>query len=172
MKNKLRIAGLMAAIVIAGIGVATPFCFMGCTTTKVVTPVTDPYDPNVTKLITNSVSTLDTNAVDSLIKATVPVAVRLACEKDSNAGPYFQQASLVLRAAAASGNYDVATITNSLSRISIRELRTQNAIMAEEVALSLYSAFFSQAVTRQLDKTVWVRPVLITLADAIKSGVP
>jgi hypothetical protein len=141
-----------------------------CTTTRVVTPVTDPYDPNVTKLITNSVSTLDTNLTIGIIEATVPPTVRLVCEKDNNARAYFLQASLVLNAAATSGSYDIATITNSLSKISIRELRTQNAVIAEEAALAIYKAFFAQVVSKQLDREVWVKPVLLALAEAIKSG--
>src|SRR4051812_19306609 len=79
-----------------------------CTTTRVVTPVTDPYDPNVTRLITNTVTTLDTNLTIGIINATVPGTVRLVCEKDNNARAYFLQAALVLNAAATSGQYDIA----------------------------------------------------------------
>jgi hypothetical protein len=76
----------------------------------------------------------------------------------------------VLNAAATSGSYDIATITNSLSKISIRELRTQNAVIAEEAALAIYKAFFAQVVSKQLDREVWVKPVLLALAEAMKAG--
>jgi hypothetical protein len=141
----------------------------GCVSTKTVTSVTDTN--GFTTFTTNVTRTLDTNEAISLIEAAVPPAVEMVCQKDKNASAYFQQAQLVIRAAAANGQYDVATITNSLSKISIRELRSQNAVMAEEAALSLYQAFAAQAVTQQLDKVVWLRPVLLAVADAIKSGV-
>jgi hypothetical protein len=164
MKMKMRMMGLM------GIMAASALAFSGCVTQQKVTSEQDPYDPNVTRLITNSVTTLDTNMTLAAINVAVPGTVRLVCAKDENARAYFLQAALVLNAAASGGQYDVATITNSLAKISIRELRSQNAVIAEEAALAIYKAFFAEVVSKQLDREVWLKPVLLALAEAVKSG--
>ena len=126
----------------------------------------------VVTLTTNIVSTLDTNAVVSAINAVVPAAVSYACSKDTNAAPYFVQAALVLKAASDAGQYDPAQIEASLSKISIRQLRTQTAIDAENAGLSIYKAFFGQVVDQQLAKVLWLDPILQGLANAIQAGIP
>ena len=117
-------------------------------------------------------TTLDTNLTIALIGAVVPPAVSMACTKDRNAGPYFSQAATVLKALATGGDYDPVTISNALSRISIRELRSATAAQAEVAALAIYQAYFAQVVDAKLIQVIWLQPVLNSLADAIQSGVP
>lgn len=115
-------------------------------------------------------NTLDTNAVITAIDTVVPGAVRYACSKDTNARPYFIQAAVVIRAAASNGQFDSASISNSLSKISIRELRSQQAIDAENAAFGIYQLFLGQVVTEQLAKTTWLPPVLNAIAEALLAG--
>ncbi|GEM_PF-2341648 len=156
MKTITRIG---AVLLIVGAPCAS---FIGCTTTTTTTPGGQ----------TQTISMLDTNAVITGINAVVPGLVSVACAKDGNAKPYFQQAVIVLRAVTSSGAVDPAMIRASLSSISIRELRNENAILAEEAGLAIYQAFASQVVGNQVDRVVWLRPVLTELGNAIQAGLP
>lgn len=117
-----------------------------------------------------SANVLDTNAVITAIQDAVPPAVRFACKKDTNAVAYLQQAAVVIRAAAMRGDFDPALIEQSLSTISIRELRTDEAQLAEETALALYKSFAAKVVGQKLDQVVWLQPVLDALSQAILEG--
>lgn len=155
MKKLIGLAGIIALI---GASAVVTVSTTGCSSTGTGT--------------NSTVQTLDTNAVIAGIKAVVPIGVRLACEKDTNAAAYFDQAALIIGAAANNGTFDMQTLTNSLATISVRELRSQDAILAEEAGLAIYQAFAAQVVTAKLDQVTWLRPVLSALADAIKEGTP
>lgn len=146
MKRILTLIGLALAAI----------AFTGCKT--VTTP---------TGQTTN---TLDTNAVITAMQAVVPAAVRYACEHDTNARPYFIQASVIIHAAANNGQFSTASISNSLASISIRGLRSQQAIDAETAAFGIYQLFAGQVVTEKLSQVVWLPPVLNALGDDLLAG--
>jgi len=147
---------LLAMVALLGFGA-------GCTTATV---------PGANGQPATTVPTLDTNAVITGINAVVPVAVRLAVQKDTNCGPYLKQAAIIFRAAAMRGDFDPLMIQQSLASISIKELRTDEAALAEQAGLALYQAYVAQVVSAKLDQVVWLRPVLDALSRAIVQGLP
>lgn len=149
----------LLSIFAAGIGV---IFLSGCTTTTTTTPAGQ----------TVTTTMLDTNAVISAIQNVVPAAVKAAVNKDPNCGPYLKQVAVLFRAAAMRGDFDPKMIQDSLSQISIKELRTDEAALAEQAALGLYQAFAAQVVSQKLDQVVWLRPVLDALSRAIVAGLP
>lgn len=167
----MKIIGMMGTGVMAILAWICAMCLMttlvGCTTTKVVTTGTDGT------VVTNTVKTLDTNAVIESIGVIVPSAVSIACASDTNAIAYFQQAALMLKLLADTGTVDYATVSNSLSTISVKEIRNnQQAIIAEVTIMAIYKAAVAKVVDGQLDKVTWLRPVLAALAQAIQDGIP
>jgi hypothetical protein len=162
------IVALATTCVLGAVIVIFAWLSAGCVSESTVTPVKQADGSTI--LQTNTVRTLDTNAVITGINGVVPGAVRLACAKDANARPYFQQAQVLLTALADSGVVDPNVIQASLSNISIRELRSDEAIIAEQAALALYDAFAAQVVNQRLDRVTWLRPVLAAVANAIGRG--
>lgn len=145
-----------AALGIGGMGV-------GCTTVQQTEMVNG-------QPVTKAVKTLDTNTVMRAIGDIVPPAVTVAVGYERNSGPYLQQVAIALRLLAERGEFDPAQVHSSLSQISIAELRSDRAVQVEQTALGLYRLFFANVVDQQLDRVQWLKPVLLSLADAIDEG--
>ena len=138
------------------------FIACGCVQRQVVTTSSSGAS------VTNTVSVLDTNKVCKAIRDIVPPAVRVAVRRDSNCKPYLQQVAIVFATVANSGQYDYATLTNSLANISLRTLRTPEAADVEDMILSTYKAFLGDLVDAVLeDKAAWAKPVMDSISDAI-----
>jgi len=148
----------------AAIGL-TSTLIQGCTTTS-KTVVTN-GQTNVVQT-----TTLDADRTAALVREILPVGVSVAVKQDPNSVAYFEAAEVVINAALDSGNYDAATLSDSLGKISVKELRTPEAEASIQAALGIYRAFFAKAVTDKVDQAAWVAPVLRAISDGIKAGLP
>lgn len=165
MKTLRFLRPSLAIFIFAALAAILP---VACVSTKTTTTNPDGTTTTITKY------TADTNAVKAItgvLKIGVKQSCRLAMQKDANAVAYLQAADVVLSAALDNGTYSASTLREALNTVSVREVR-DNPTVKDMVAdvLELVSAAEGDALSRQIDKVVWLRPSLTAVRDGIHSA--
>ena len=115
---------------------------------------------------------LDPQKTASAIRAGIPAGVILALQKDPESEVYLRAAAIVLRAAAARGEYDPDQVQQTLQAMPVSELRTPEATAAISAAMGLYRAYLGDVVGAKLEAEEWAVPILKAIADGLWDALP
>lgn len=116
-----------------------------------------------------TVKRVDPQAIATLATVALPPAVQFAVGADKNAAPYFRAVQVAIDAVLAGGAFDPATVSATIDKMTVNELKTPEAKAAVEAALGIYRSFAGQAVTAKLDSSGYVI-VLRAARQAIEDG--
>ncbi len=105
--------------------------------------------------------------MSSAISAAASWGVYKAVQADPNAQAYCEAAAFVIGLLIESGDLRPEALDQALSRISVRELRSEDARMGLDVALGLYQAYFGDSVAGNLAEA---KPVLEALRVGVVRG--
>jgi hypothetical protein len=115
-------------------------------------------------------STFDLQKATNAIRATVPIAVRLAIQNKPETEQYFRQALVVITLLGDNGKFDPTELHNALMDIPVPELQTPEVLASIDGAVGLYRLAFGEVVSNKLSQVQWLGPVLAALGDSIREG--
>ncbi len=123
----------------------------------------------------NGVVSVFGNAINpAAVKTDLKVAARAgsiaAIRYDANARAYLQSALGVLQTALDEEQYDPTNISQGLQNISIKEARDPQIIQGVNDVLELYQSHFGDVVSANLDKNIYVRPMLEGIRDGVQQA--
>jgi hypothetical protein len=135
-------------------------CSSGCKTNDNIPPGSSTN--------TNSVQSVATTC--AIVEMSSQLAVYAVLRNEPEARPYFQTAVLLINAAISKGDYSPDAISNILSKVTIDGKDREIVFMAITSTLTLYRVVWAEAAGKQLDKNIYVKPVLEALARGIQMG--
>lgn len=106
----------------------------------------------------------------AIIEMSAQLATYGVLRTDPDTRPYFETSVLLINSAISRGQYDPDAISNILAKISINAKDSEIVFISTTAALALYRITYADSVGRQLDKNVYVKPVLAALANGIQLG--
>ncbi len=110
-------------------------------------------------------------ATAAAVEAASQIGVFFAVRSEPNTKGYFELASSVIGILMVDGTYDPAILRKNLEDMTINELKEPEAVVAISSAISVYEVYFAEAVSKNLDKNVYVKPVMNGLKRGIELGV-
>lgn len=129
----------------------------GCTTT-----------PTGTYVVANR--EISPQAVRNDLRIVAHYGAREALRSDPHARAYLEAATVVLGVALLNGEYNPNVLEASLSNISVHELQSPQVKDAITAALGLYRGHVADALTKKLDASVYVRPLLEGIREGIEGA--
>lgn len=132
---------------------ACSLAFSGCVTT-----------PQGTK-------TLDIPRTTNAINAVVPVAVRLAVQKQPAARQYLVDAAAAITLfTSTSATFDPDALNAAIKNAVGNDALSPDALAAIDAAVALYKAYYGDALLVKLNNPDWLLPILQSLSSAITKG--
>lgn len=105
-----------------------------------------------------------------LAKAVAITGTIYGKAKDPNVIPYLQFAVVVIQAQIAGSQYDPVVLSTALQSISINELRNPVVAQAIAAAVAVYTIYATEAVSGNLDKVTYLKPILLAIVEGINEG--
>ena len=119
----------------------------------------------------NPPSQTQVQSTAAVVEAAAQIGVFFAVRSEPNTKGYFELASSVIGILMVDGTYDPAILRKNLEDMTINELKEPEAVVAISTAISVYEVYFAEAVSKNLDKNVYVKPVMNGLKRGIELGV-
>lgn len=115
---------------------------------------------------TNTVQRLDPVKTATAIRIATEAAIPIVLHKEPQTRAYFVQAQTVLTLVLNDAQLDPQPLRELIAQID----GSDEAWMAVNVALGLYQLYAGDVVSQQLDRNVYLRPVLGAFRDAIATA--
>src|SRR6185312_15943347 len=126
--------------------------------------------PPVPGTAAGSLPIFDVNAFSMALTVGAQVGTHLAVEQNANAAAYLSAAELAINAAVDNGKVDPVQLRASLLAIKVKEIHSDEAIMAIDAGLKIYELAFGQAVSSQVNRVDALPKLLTALAQGIHAG--
>lgn len=138
------------------------FSLIACQTTVDPNPIPNPGPtPGQIESVTRA---------SSIVEMSAQLSTYFILKSQPDARVYFESAVLVLNLAVNRGDYSPTSLSNILSRITVNNSSSEIVYISVSAALTLYKIVWADAVNRNLDKNLYVRPVLVALSNGVALG--
>jgi len=114
-------------------------------------------------------SSINPTQTASAVKIAATVGVNVAVQKDPTLVPYFKAADLAIKTLVLNAQYDPASLNAILAAVSVPTNQWAAYQLGCGVAVEIYDVYASN-IASNLDKTVYLKPVLQGLATGIEQG--
>lgn len=115
--------------------------------------------------------TLDIPRTTNAINAVVPVAVRLAIQKQPASRQYLADAAAAISLfTSTSATFDPDALNREIQTAVGQDVLSPDALTAIDAAVALYKAYYGDALLARLNTPDWLLPVLQSLSSSITKG--